>query len=264
MGNPDGGLPRAQSHDMSPIQWLRSLLFVGQMYFAMLLFGLAFALPALLTRDGANVGVRVYCRYVRWTAQWMVGIRTEVRGPVPTGEVLVASKHQSFLDIIMLVSVLPRPRFIMKRELIKAPVLGLYALRIGCIPVERGAGGVAVRKMLEDARTSGAAPGQLVIYPQGTRIVPGVVAPYKVGAAALYGELGQTCVPAATNVGLFWPRRGIARRPGVAVLEFLDPIAPGLEPPGFLALLEERVEAASNQLLIEAGVSPSGPSAGQV
>ena len=67
------------------------------------------------------------------------GLRVEVRGTAPEGEVIVCAKHQSFLDIMMLVHALPRPKFIMKKELRWAPILGLYALRIGSTPVERGA-----------------------------------------------------------------------------------------------------------------------------
>ncbi|MEM9250477.1 MAG: 1-acyl-sn-glycerol-3-phosphate acyltransferase, partial [Pseudomonadota bacterium] len=65
----------------------------------------------------------------------------------------------------------------------------------------------------------------------------------------------QPCVPAATNVGVFWPRIGIARKPGLAVLEFLDPIPPGRPVPDLMADLETRVEAASDRLMREAGFS---------
>ena len=74
-----------------------------------------------------------------WLLAAICGLRVEVRGAVPTGEVIVAAKHQSFLDILILVRALPRPKFIMKKELSWAPILGLYALRIGSTPVNRGA-----------------------------------------------------------------------------------------------------------------------------
>jgi 1-acyl-sn-glycerol-3-phosphate acyltransferase len=82
--------------------------------------------------------------------------------------------------------------------------------------------------------------------------------PYKVGTAVLYEQLGQTCVPVATNAGHFWPRRGLFRRPGLAVVEFLEPIAPGVPKGEFMALLEERVEGASTRLLEEAGWREAG------
>ncbi|MGI3169181.1 lysophospholipid acyltransferase family protein [Pseudooceanicola sp. C21-150M6] len=240
------------------MQGLRSLLFVAQMYLAMLLLGLVFAGFAVFDRRAAYTGVRTYSRYVRWTAGLMVGLRTEVRGTIPVDEVLIASKHQSFLDIILLVSVLPRPKFIMKDSLRYAPILGWYAQRIGCVPVNRGRRAEAIRQMMAGVRAGHALPGQLIIYPQGTRVAPGAYLPYKQGVAAIYEELGQPCVPAATNVGLFWPRKGIYRKPGLAVVEFLDPIPPNLPRGDFLDRLETGIEARSNQLMRDGGFTGGG------
>ncbi|WP_372894173.1 lysophospholipid acyltransferase family protein, partial [Rhodosalinus sp.] len=210
------------------IRWLVSLAHVIQMYAMMAVMAVVFTPWALVDRRGAYAAVHAWCRWVRWTARWMLGLRTDVRGRVPEGEVLIAAKHQSFLDVILIVSAVPRPKFIMKRELKWAPILGWYALRIGCVPVDRGRRAEALRQMKRGIATGDAPPGQLIIYPQGTRIAPGVKAPYKIGTAVLYEATGLPCVPAATNVGLFWPRRGIRREPGLAVVEFLEPIAPGL------------------------------------
>ncbi|KAA9010537.1 lysophospholipid acyltransferase family protein [Histidinibacterium aquaticum] len=241
---------------MSVLRTIRSLLFIGQMYFAMLPLAIAFLPWALFSRRGAVAAAHAYCWWVRFTARWMVGIRTEVRGEVPTGQVMVAAKHQSFLDIILIFSALDRPKFIMKKELVWAPILGQYALRMGCIPVDRGKRAEAIRKMLADVERGKVEGGQLIIYPQGTRIAPGVKAAYKVGTGVIYGQLGQPCVPVATNVGLFWPRRGIRRTPGLAVVEFLPPIAPGRPVPEMMQELEREVEQRSNMLMAEAGFAP--------
>ncbi|MBS0126050.1 lysophospholipid acyltransferase family protein [Thetidibacter halocola] len=235
------------------IRYLRSLVFVVQMYLALAVLGILFFPAALLSPKAARLACKTFCRWVKWTAGWMVGLRSEVRGPIPTGEVLLAAKHQSFLDIILIFEALPAGKFIMKRELLWTPFVGLYGLRIGCVPVDRGKRGAAIAKMLSDVKKGAATPGQLVIYPQGTRIAPGVKAPYKVGTAALYDQMGQPCVPAATNVGVFWPRKGILRKPGLAVVEFLEPIEPGLSKTAFMMKLETRVETASNRLMREAG-----------
>lgn len=238
---------------ISPWRWLCSLVFVGQMFLMMALMALVFAPLAVFDRRYAFAGVHSYCRWVRFSARWLVGLRSEVRGPVPTGEVLIASKHQSFFDIIILCSVLPRPKFIMKQQLKWTPILGWFALRIGCVPVDRGKRGAAIQSMLRDVAEGRAGPGQLIIYPQGTRTAPGAQLPYKIGSGALYEQLGQTCVPAATNVGLFWPRTGIYRKPGLAVVEFLDPIAPGQPIATFMEQLKTSVETASDALMAEAG-----------
>lgn len=237
-------------------QWVRSLIFVGQAYFMMLPIAIVFLPWALFSRRGAILACKTWVHWVRWTALWMVGIRTEVRGTPPQDECLIASKHQSFLDIIMIYSSVPAGKFIMKKELLKAPILGQYALMIGCVPVDRGKRTQAIQKMVRDVSAGRSAPGQLIIYPQGTRIPPGVKAPYKVGAGVLYDELGQDCVPVACNVGLFWPKRGIMRTPGTAVVEFLPRIPAGMPVSDFMQVLEERVESRSNELMAEAGFNP--------
>lgn len=235
------------------VQWLRSLIFVVQMYVMLAVIGIGFLPWALVSPRGARAGCMSFCRWVRWSAAWMVGLRTEVRGTPPTGEVLIAAKHQSFLDILVIFSAVPAGKFIMKRELIWTPVVGQYGLRIGCVPVDRGKRGAAIKKMVADVARGLQLPGQLIIFAQGTRVAPGAVRPYKIGAGVLYEELGQTCVPAATNVGVFWPKRGIYRKPGLAVVEFLAPIAPGMGKAAFMKQLEDEVETASNRLMREAG-----------
>ena len=235
------------------MRWILSLIFITQMYLAMAVVALAFAIPALISRNMAFVAVHLYCRWVRASAALLVGLRSEIRGTPPTGEVLIAAKHQSFFDILLIASSVPRPKFIMKRELIWMPFLGQYALRIGSVPVDRGKRGAAIARMKEDVAKGTALPGQLIIYPQGTRIPPGEKRPYKVGTGLLYEQLAQPCIPAATNVGVFWPKRGITRQPGLAVVEFLPAIAPGMAVQPFMAELERVVEGASMRLMAEAG-----------
>lgn len=238
------------------VQWLRSLIFAGQAYAMMALMALFFTPWAMVDRRGAFAGVHAWCRWVRWTARWMVGLQSEVRGEIPSDEVMIAAKHQSFFDIIILVSELPRPKFVMKHELNRVPILGWYARRIGCIPVDRGRGGRAIREMLARVAAGRQEPGQLIIYPQGTRVAPGMRCEYKVGTGLLYQELGVRCVPVACNVGLFWPRRRIYRAPGTAVVEFLEPIPPGLSLREFMTRLEDEIERASDRLMAEAGFAP--------
>ena len=235
------------------IQWVRSLVFIIQMYLAILVWGIVFAIPALISRRYAFLCCRSYCWYIKWTAGWMIGLRCEVRGTPPQDEVLIAAKHQSFLDVLMIYGDIPAGRFIMKDILKFAPVVGQMGLRVGCIPVKRGKRGAAIKKMLADVAEGRLNPGQLIIYSQGTRIAPGVKAPYKIGTGVLYRELGQDCVPVAANVGVFWPKRGIYRAPGVAVVEFLPRIPAGMELTAFMKRLETDVETKSDVLMREAG-----------
>lgn len=242
---------------MAVLQWIRSVVFIVAMYLGMAVYALIFTPLAVINRKYAYAAVYAYCHYVRWLAGWSVGLRSEIRGDVPEGEVLIASKHQSFFDIILICSAVRRPKFIMKKQLIWAPIVGWFALRIGCVPVDRGKRGTAIKKMVADVKSGDAPPGQLIIFPQGTRVAAGAARPYKVGTAVLYHETGQACVPAATNVGVFWPRHGVLRKPGLAVMEFLPPIHQGHSNASFMLELETAVEGASNALMVEAGMDPA-------
>lgn len=234
-------------------QWVRSLIFNIQMYVALFVVGILWAPWAIASRHGAISGCHAYCRWVEFSAKWIIGLRLETRGEPPTYEALVAAKHQSFLDVLMIYNAMPRGKFIFKDILRYAPIVGQFGLRIGCIPVKRGKRGAAIKKMLADVKSGKALPGQLIIYSQGTRIGVGVKAPYKIGTGALYKDIGQPCVPVATNAGVFWPKRGVYRKPGLAVVEFLPAIQPGMPVHEFMKKLETDVEARSDALAAEAG-----------
>ena len=64
-------------------RWIRSLVFIGQMYLMMFIRALFFTPLAVINRAWAFHAVHTYCRWVRWTADWMVGLKSEVRGEVP-------------------------------------------------------------------------------------------------------------------------------------------------------------------------------------
>jgi len=232
---------------------LRGLLLVLWTYGLMAVMGVV-SLPVVWFGSEAQVRrvARAYLRGVFAGARAICGLTVEVRGTPPRGPALVVSKHQSFLDVLLTAHALDRPRFVMKASLLKAPILGGFARRTRCIAIDRSQGPAALRALLRQAKDEGGAWGQLVIFPQGTRVAPGAKAPYRSGAGALYAALRLGCAPAATNAGVFWPRSGVARRPGAAVLEFLSPIEPGLRAAEASTRIEAEIEAASERLLVEA------------
>ena len=63
--------------------------------------------------------------------------------------------------------------------------------------------------------------------------------------------IGVPCVPVALNSGLFWRRRSFVRLPGTIVVEFLDPIAPGLDKQAFFERLQNDIETATARLVAE-------------
>jgi 1-acyl-sn-glycerol-3-phosphate acyltransferase len=222
------------------------------MYLLIAVFGI-FGLPiAMWSRSGTFLVIKAYCRTMFWIFRVVCGLDTEIRGEIPQGEVLVCSKHMSFMDILLLAYALPRVKFVMKRELRWAPVIGIFAWRMGCPAVDRSGKGAAIEKMVAELEADKEI-GQTVIFPQGTRVLPGAGVRYKTGAGVVYTRMNKTCVPVATNAGVFWARRSPVRKPGTAIIEFLEPIPPGMELLEFMEKLEDVVETNSNRLMNEAG-----------
>lgn len=195
----------------------------------------------------------------RWWAAGMVwllrvccDITHEVRGEIPASPVLVASKHQSSWDTLILPLLLRDPALVMKRELLYIPLMGLCLWRAGHVAVDRKGGASALRRMIAGARRAVAENRSIVIYPEGTRTTPGERTRYHPGVLALYLQLGLPVVPVALNSGMFWGRRSFLKRPGCIVIEFLDPLPPRAFRKELLPTLEERIEDASERLRGEA------------
>jgi 1-acyl-sn-glycerol-3-phosphate acyltransferase len=232
----------------------RSLLFNGLFYLTTALF-VVLGSPLLFgPRRWAMAALRVHARLELWLLKAIVGTRLEVRGAekLPPGACLVAAKHQSAWETFGLIPLFRDPALLMKRELFWIPFHGWFSHKFEMIPVDRDKGPAALRRMLREARKRIADGREIIIFPEGTRRPPGAPPDYKTGVILLYEALGVPCVPVAHNSGLFWPRRSLARRAGTIVVEFLDPIPPGLPKDEFLRRLIDSVETASNRLLAEA------------
>ncbi|MGA8690829.1 MAG: lysophospholipid acyltransferase family protein [Methyloceanibacter sp.] len=238
----------------------RSLLFNALFYVTTALF-VVLGTPLLLApRRWAMAALALHGRFELFLLRVIVGTKLEVRGAekLPRGPCLVASKHQSAWETFGLIPLFRDPALLMKRELFYIPFHGWFSRKFEMIPVDRDKGPIALRRMLREARTRAEAGREIIIFPEGTRRPPGAPPDYKTGVVLLYEALRVPCVPVALNSGLFWPRRSLRRRPGTIVVEFLDPIPPGLGKAEFLRRLEATVESASNRLIAEArGAEPS-------
>jgi len=240
---------------------IRSILFAIAFYVATaaMLLGLSWML--LAPRSWSMAAGRAHARVMLWLQRVIVGTDFEVRGrdKLPPGAVLVASKHQSAWDTIVLVPLLRDPAMVMKQELKWIPIYGWFSAKYKMIFVRREAGPRALRRMARDAREQAEAGREIVIFPEGTRRAPGAPGAYKPGVIMLYESLGLPCYPIALNSGLYWPRRSWRRYPGTIIIEFLDPIPPGLPRKEFTRRLQDAIEGASDRLLVEAAETANPP-----
>ncbi len=243
---------------------LRSALYAFAFYLTTALF-LIFGSPLLLApRRLAMMGLRAHARSSRWLLEVICGTRLEVRGgeKLPEGPYLIVAKHQSAWDTFALIPLFRDPAVVLKDELKWIPLYGWFCVKFEHILVRRDKAAAALKTMLRDAAARVGEGREILIFPEGTRRAPGAEPDYKPGYIALYEHLGVPCVPLALNSGAFWPRRSLMRYPGTIVVEFLDPIPPGLPRKDFRRLIETQIEAATDQLLVETARTRPAPCLG--
>jgi len=234
-------------------QMIRSYLFVIWAVGSMLFLGLLYLPAILFSRRWVIGGIRLWAKGLRWGVKSIVGIQTDIRGVenLPAGPLIYASKHQCMYDTLLPFIILSDPAVILKKELLWYPVFGWYALRSGMIPIDRAGNVKTLKAMIRQARSRTQQGRQIIIYPEGTRRLPGAEGQYKIGVFALYKDLDVPCVPVATNAGLFWPGRGVRLKPGRIVIEILEPLPTGLKRGEFMDRLETSIETACRPLFKE-------------
>lgn len=198
-------------------------------------------------------GMRSYCRLTVLLMRIICGIKVEVRGEKPKNQaVIIAAKHQSWGDGIVLVAKTGNVNFVVGDHMLKFPLIGWVLTRAGAIVVNNGGGRKALESLKDGIARSHGEARPILIYPEGHLTEVGTGKPYRKGVYRLANQLDRKVVPVATNLGCFWPQQKWEKHPGKAVIEFLEPISPKLDAVTFMATLETTVEAHSRRLEQEA------------
>ena len=195
-------------------------------------------------------------------ARLLCGIRSDIRGAehAGPGPAILAAKHQSMWETLRLYVDLPRPCFVLKKELKSIPMFGWWCQAAGFIFVDRDAGATALRSLLSDARKAvDGGASHIVIFPEGTRVAPGERAPYQPGVAALAKSLKLPVIPVAHNSGSYWLTPGPRKIPGTITLEYLPTLPAGLSRADLTEQLEGAIEGAMARLETR---GPDGQEAG--
>jgi 1-acyl-sn-glycerol-3-phosphate acyltransferase len=243
------------------LNFLRSILFVIFLYGSMTLVGVSHAPFVPFKRSIATDAARRWTRMMIWGMRWIAGITVEFRGMqhLSATPVLLAIEHHAMVETLFPFVMRPLPAIVLKRELLSMPIFGWFAAQMNSIALDREAHAAALKALLKASREAVAAGRDIVIFPEGSRVAPGEKGEYKPGVAAMYRDLGIPCVPVAVNSGLFWPAKGLIRKPGHLVVEVLPPIMPGLKREPFMAELEASIETATNALIAEGRGEKSAP-----
>lgn len=228
------------------MRFLRSLLF-NILLFGSGLFGslwghvLLRVAPARLLPFG-----QAWARLILRTLRLICGIRVQVTGleNLPIGAALIASQHQSAFDTLVWLTLVAKPSYILKQELTRMPLFGGLILPSGQIALDRDGGAVALRGLLKQTAAAAAAGRQLIIFPEGTRVAPGVRGTLQPGIAAMAKATGLPVIPVSTDSGLFWGRNAFGKSPGTLHIHIHPPLQASLQRADLLARLEDIFYAA--------------------
>ena len=223
--------------------FLRSLAFSVFLSLFTMLYASLSALTFPLKRETRYTLIATYwARGVIWAARVICGIRYRVEGwdNIPHHGVIFMAKHQSRWETIALPSLVPLLCFVYKRELHYIPFFGWGIALCGMIPIDRGSGKEALAQVVDAGGARIREGWNVVLFPEGTRVMPGHRRRHKIGGAHLAVATHTPIVPIAHNAGDFWPKGRFVKEPGMVTIIFGPPIPPGDLTPGELS---SKVEA---------------------
>ena len=203
---------------------LRSTLFAAYGAVATLLLAPLVVLGALLLRGlwGYHFG-KLWRLSIQWGVAHILGIRPRVVGleNMPQEPCIILSKHQSAWETMTLQDYVPKGAycvFVLKKELLRVPLIGWGLGAMKMISIDRSAGKDALDQVVVQGRERLQQGFYVIIFPEGTRVAPGKTARYKVGGAYLATHVGCKVVPVAHDAGEYWPRQAFLKRPGTVTV----------------------------------------------
>ncbi len=234
---------------------MRSFAFNVAYWTLSVVYVLMAAAATLIPGQGAvRWVVRRYVQRMVWALRTLAGIRIDYRGRegLPPGAMIIAAKHQSWGDGFSIYNQFDDLAFVIGSHMDRYPLIPHVLDKLGAIVVDNCGGAQAKRDLAEDAARAHAAGRKILIYPEGHLAPVGKRFRYRSGVWHMYRDFGLPVVPTATNLGLFWPEDRYRKTPGTAVLEFGEPILPGLTRTDFMARLENAIETRTAALVAEA------------
>ena len=209
------------------IQWLGSVAFTTILFVSVVIYG---PIALLLRLFGYRVfygAVVLWCRTMLCLLRWFCRLEHRVSGleRLPEQNTIVLMKHSSSWETIAQLTLFPAQTWVLKRELIWAPILGWAIYFLKPIAINRQGGRAAVDQVLAQGKQRLDAGLWVVIFPEGTRVPAGETRRYGLSGTLLAQAAGREIVPVAHNAGHFWPRRSLLKRPGTIDVVIGEPIA---------------------------------------
>ncbi len=224
---------------------IRNILFSFLFFTGIVVISILFLPSLIFPQKIVLFGGKLFGHWSSFCLKFFLRTKIEIKGKeniINDTKFFIASSHQSMFETFFLQTIFHSPKFILKHELLKIPVFGWYLSKIGSISVKRNKiskDNIGLIDKIKNAVISSDRP--IIIFPQGTRVLPGERVPFKKGVGKIYRELNIKCQPIAINSGTVWPKKGNLVRNKTITISILKAIEPGLDPQEFTNLIEKKI-----------------------
>ena len=215
-------------------------------FFLGIIFISLFFLPSLLMpRSVVLFGGRLMGYWTSFCLKIFLSTKILIKGKeniISNKKFFIAASHQSMFETFFLQTIYNSPVFILKKELLLIPIFGWYLKKIGSISIKRNKitkDNLGFFEEITSQIKNSERP--VIIFPQGTRVLPNERTPFKKGVARIYEELKIACQPIAINSGYVWPKKGSKQAKKTITVSILKPIEYGLSKDEFLKTIEKNI-----------------------
>ena len=231
---------------------IRNSLFSIFFFAGIIIISIIFLPALLLPRKITLFGGKLMGYWAGFCLKLFLSVKIIIKGKeniITDQKFFIAASHQSMFETFYLQTIFNSPVFILKKELLQVPIFGWYLKKIGSISVSRNKVTKDNLGFFEDIlRTVKNSDRPLIIFPQGTRVLPDERPSFKKGANRIYQELNIACQPVAINSGYVWPKKGRKNSNKTITVSILTPINYGMEKENFLENLESNIYSELNLL----------------
>ena len=221
--------------------FLFSTLFFSGIIFISIIFLPSFFLP----KQVVLIGGKLMGYWASFCLKFILSVKILIKGKeniIKDEKFFIAASHQSMFETFYLQTIFNSPVFILKKELLLIPIFGWYLKKIGSISIKRNKVTKDNLGFFDDiSKMITKSNRPLIIFPQGTRVLPDERPPFKKGASRIYKELNLTCQPVAINSGYVWPKKGTKRANKTITISILKSIPAGLPKESFIQILEKNI-----------------------
>ncbi len=224
---------------------IRNFLFSIIFFTGIIIISIIFLPSFFLPRKIVLLGGKLMGYWTGICLRFILSVKIFIKGEeniIKEDKFFIAASHQSMFETFYLQTIFNSPVFILKKELLQIPIFGWYLKKIGSISINRNKTTKDNLGFFNDiSKIISKSNRPLIIFPQGTRVLPYDRTPFKKGASRIYEELKINCLPVAINSGYVWPKKGSKNSNRTITISILKPISAGLEKNEFLKTLEKNI-----------------------